>query len=103
MDLAIDTSTESSGRALLTLTGALDLESRVRLIARSQEVLASGPTAIVLGMAGVSFIDSTGLGAVVEIARSADDLGATFAISDPSDRVVRLLGLTGLDQEWTVE
>jgi anti-anti-sigma factor len=48
-------------------------------------------------------MDSTGIGALIDLAREADDHGKTFAIEEPSQRVLRILTLTGLQDAWTAQ
>lgn len=102
MDLEL-AATDEGGRAVLALTGAVDVESRVKLRAACMETLDEGPVGLVLDMSGVTFMDSTGIGALVEVGRSAQDAGVTFTIRRPSPRVVRILQATGLIDAWEVE
>ena len=100
MDLELAPETTASGGVVLTMAGALDLESRGRLLSESFQQLSAGPTRFELDMAGVDFIDSTGIGAIVEVAQRAEELGIEFAIRRPSPRVVRILKVTGLSDQW---
>jgi anti-sigma B factor antagonist len=102
MDLDIASRTDDSGRAVLVITGAIDLQTRDRLIAPAQEAMTSSSDGIILDLAGVDFMDSTGIGALVEISREASDAGADFSIQNPSDRVLRILEITGLTQAWDI-
>jgi anti-sigma B factor antagonist len=103
MDLELRSSVDPAGRATVTLVGSLDLESRGQLIETAGELLKAGPVGLVLDMAEVTFIDSTGIGAIVDLSHSAEELGMTFALARPSSRVVRILEITGLSQEWTID
>ncbi len=46
-------------------------------------------------------MDSTGIGAFVELSRDAEDREASFSIRNPSARVQRLVELVGLTDLWT--
>jgi anti-anti-sigma factor len=104
MDLTISVDKDSSGRAVLGLEGALDLQSRAALLDvanAAREV--DGVTGLLLDLSGLDFIDSTGLGAIVGLAGEADEAGLTFALRDPSARARRILEVTGLLGAWPIE
>ena len=101
MDLDITERPDDSGRAVLVVTGSVDLASRVRLLEAGHAALRrEGCHGLVLDLQGVGFVDSTGVGAFVELAADAEDRGATFEIRSPSARVQRLLEVTGLSETW---
>jgi len=103
MDLTI-TQAESGGKCVLHLTGSLDLVSRDEMLAAGNRALGEEQFAgVVLNLAEIGFIDSTGIGALVELSRSAEDAGKSFALQDPSARVRRVLNLTGLEGHWAEE
>jgi anti-sigma B factor antagonist len=102
MDLDIAESGEDAGRAVLVVSGSVDLLSRTRLLETGHAALRrDGCRGLVLDLAGVRFVDSTGIGAFVELASEAEDRGATFEVRSPSPRVERLLEVTGLADSWT--
>ncbi len=104
MELNVDTEVLASGDLVITLIGSLDLASRGELIAAATDVLKSAAGhKLSLDLAGLTFIDSTGIGAIVETAGMAADNGCAFALRDPSARVLRVLQLTGLAELWPVE
>lgn len=103
VDIDVTTATEGQA-AVVTVQGAVDLASRGVLIEQGTKALTLADTnALVVDLGGVTFIDSTGVGALVELAGQADDIGRDFTIRHPSDRVVRILDVTGLLQLWTIE
>ena len=51
-----------------------------------------------LDLAGLTFCDSTGLGAFVALHRQATSVGATFALAGPGKRIADLFTLSGIDQ-----
>jgi anti-sigma B factor antagonist len=104
MELTITRVVDDEGRPALQVVGAIDVQSRDELITAGQSQVASpSEDALVLDLSGVTFMDSTGIGALVELAREAADAHRDFIISRPSKRVIRVLELTGLLQEWAVE
>lgn len=103
MQIAIDVATDEFDRSVLTVRGAIDLQTRDELLRVAKEVLADGTPAVVLDLGAVGFIDSTGIGALVELSRDAEDVDAGLVLRRPSDRVLRILQLTGLTEAWTLE
>jgi anti-anti-sigma factor len=104
MDLAIAERVDSRHRHVLSLTGSLDLSSRQVLHSSAAAALSAPETSeLVLNLAGVNFLDSIGIGALVELARDAEEAGVAFALQDPSDRALRVLTISGLLDTWPIE
>ena len=102
MDLHIDEREDGPGITVLTVQGSIDLESRPRLLDAGRLALRrEGAVGLVLELADVGFVDSSGIGAFVDLARQAEDSDLSFAIRDPSPRVLRVLQVTGLAHLWT--
>lgn len=103
MDLTITEQANDKGARTLVLTGSLDLASKPALAEAGRVVLLQdGAFKLTLDLAGVSFIDSSGLGTLIELAGLASDRGCSFALRSPSRRVQRVLDLTGLSDTWDV-
>ena len=103
MEIAIEPGADEQGRAVLAVTGAVDLQTRTELVAAGRKALAASPSALVLDLNAVTFIDSTGLGALVELGHDAEDGGGALVIRNPSPRVVRILEISGLPDAWPTE
>jgi anti-anti-sigma factor len=56
-----------------------------------------------LDLAGVTFIDSSGLGVLVALARDAADGGGSIRLDQPSHSVMRLLQITRMTEMFGVE
>jgi anti-sigma B factor antagonist len=103
VQITINVSTDEFDRSILVVRGAIDLQTRDELLRVAKEVLAEGTPALVLDLEGVNFIDSTGIGALVEIGHDAEDVDAGLVLRKPSERVRRILQLTGLTEAWVLE
>lgn len=86
--------------AELTPEGSVDLVSRRQLVDEGTQVLQEHGS-LTLDMHAVDFMDSVGIGALVELAKVAESLGGTFAVVRPSTPVQRVLAVTGLSDAWT--
>lgn len=76
----------------LLLTGEIDSYTAPEL----SERLAGDPPVEVLDLAGVTFIDSSGLRVIVEAHQSRLAAGARLVLRSPSAAVQRLLEISGL-------
>lgn len=83
-----------------TLTVALRGEIDVRTVdavrAELAAAVAARPAAIVVDLAGLTFVDSTGLGALVSGFQRARRAGVTFRLANPQPAVRQILVLSGL-------
>jgi anti-sigma B factor antagonist len=82
--------------ALLTATGELDLYAAAQLHDALGPLVEREPTALIVDLSGVSFIDSTALGELVGAAKVMRSNGAAFVVVSSDPRIVRLLEITGL-------
>lgn len=92
-------------RAVLSLAGELDLATVPSLRDAALEALSVvGCTALVLELAGLTFLDSTGLGCWIELRNRAEEAGQAFvleAVPPTARRTVTIAGLAplfGLDR-----
>lgn len=100
MRLDLVEKTDTAGERVLELVGSLDLTTRQAFIDTGMGMLDGG-SRLLLDMTQVTFIDSTGIGALVELMRVADTREARVEISGRSARVERVLEATGLDVAWS--
>ena len=84
-----------SSRPVVAVSGEVDVYSAPALRDGLTELLESG-TSVVVDLTEVGFLDSTGLGALVAARNDAEDQDAELVLRAPSDRVRRILDVTGL-------
>jgi anti-anti-sigma factor len=93
----VQTRLSVDGTMMVELSGELDLASvpalRDRLLV---DVLTMRPTDIVVDLEPVSFMDSTALSALISMRRTAEGIGASLRVVNPSPFAARLLNITGL-------
>ncbi len=87
--------------AVVIAQGELDVASSPRLLDALGE-LGGAAGAVVIDMAGVGFMDSSGLRALLDCERSCRDAGRPFALARPTDSVRRVLELVDLLDTLTV-
>ncbi len=85
-------------RCVLALTGEVDLDVADDLIQLGHLGLDEAEvTILVLDLAGVTFMDSTALGAMIGLHNTAERCGKRVALANVPDRVHRLLSITALE------
>jgi len=88
--------------AVLALTGDADLASAVSLRASLTEATATTPSWLVLDLAGLDFIDSTGLGVLVGALRRVRAGGGDLRVAAAPPGIARVFSVTGLDRVFGV-
>jgi len=80
----------------VVVAGELDMTAAFKLEPEVDRLLAApGAQRLVLDLAGVTFVDSAGLGALLAIRERTQDLGVGFALVNPSAAVRRMLEWSG--------
>src|SRR6266849_4392030 len=85
-----------AGIAIATVRGEIDISTVGTLSEHLGRLARKNPQRLVIDLAGVSFIDSSGLGGFVRI-RKALPPDCLVVIRSPQRRVRQLFKITGLD------
>ncbi len=85
----------TDGTATLSLQGEIDILTVEQLRVALGDAVAAQPQVIVVDMAQVAFIDSTGLGALISGFQRARDGGIGFRLARPGSNVRQILVLSG--------
>ncbi|MEX2394995.1 MAG: STAS domain-containing protein [Actinomycetota bacterium] len=97
MDLLI-TQSESGKTRTVRLEGSCDLATAPTLKAALQPLVPPDVESVVLDLAKLEFIDSTGLGVVLGSMRRLREGGGTLEITGAAGIVKRVLEITDLDK-----
>ena len=98
-ELKIVTTTEGDV-SVVQVAGELDANSADRLRSAFDEVFAGGSPTVVADLAGVSFIDSSGLSVLIYAYKQAGERDGGLTVRSPSDTVKRLLDMTGQSERF---
>lgn len=82
---------------LFRLTGLLDAFSEPNFVKVLGKCVEEGPKNVVLDLSKIDFIDSSGLGALVQIAKQAQNAGGTLQIATNA-RVTQTVKMVRLDK-----
>ena len=96
---------QSDGDVLIaTISGELDHHGAVAVRTLiDAEIRARRPKKTVLDLAGLDFMDSSGLGLIMGRHTLMRGLGGTLTLRRPNERVVRIFKLAGLERIVTIE
>ena len=98
MDDTLSMSVEMHGPScVVRLAGELDVSSTAGLRALlTEQVVDEGRVHLVVDLTGLTFMDSSGLGALVRAQRQARGLRGSFAVVCDEGPVLRVMSVTGL-------
>ena len=98
MILQVDVDKPNPGVAVVRYTGALTLGTSLHTAdAQLQKTIKDGAAKVVLDMAGVPYMDSAGLGTLVQASGIAREQGGELRLCGVSARVAELIKMTRTD------
>jgi anti-sigma B factor antagonist len=100
--LEVSTSKLEGGVCVLTVRGELDRDSTHILSAAADAALDSGTVRLVLALAELTFCDSSGLRAFVEVHRRAAGRGGSLHLAEMRPPVATIIQLVNLDRMLAV-
>ncbi|MFL5907343.1 MAG: STAS domain-containing protein [Solirubrobacterales bacterium] len=89
------------GPSVVSLAGELDLSTIPRLEGRLFEELRTRP-GVVVDLTRLSFIDSSGIGLLIQAFRADGDRGGMCTVISPRSQVERVFALAGIDRALPV-
>jgi anti-anti-sigma factor len=95
-------STSDSGILTLTMSGRLDGDTTEQFGEVLNRCIDQGDHKIILDIAGVDYVSSVGLRALMVGAKRVAPLGGKIAICAPHARVLKLLELAGFTKILTI-
>jgi anti-anti-sigma factor len=86
------------GRTLVRVAGDLDLETAPKFLAAVGPDLDTGTGGLVVDLSRVTFIDSSGLSALIRVNQRMSAAGRELSIIAPGPSAAKIFEITGLDQ-----
>jgi anti-sigma B factor antagonist len=96
MDVTTDMT--HGGVTVVRPQGRLNMAAAPQLRAVLSDLAADGRARIVVDLSAVTFIDSSGLGALIGGLKQARQSDGDLRIAAPTEQVLTVLGLTNLDR-----
>lgn len=88
---------------VVRVSGEVDIQTSSILDNQLQQVLGDGAVSIVVDLAGVAFLDSTGLSVLVAGLKRCQAAGGTLQVVSPRPHVRRVFEVTGLTDVFQME
>jgi len=98
MDIDVEQPAEQPSVAVLRLRGRLDMLSAGSVRERLREVVAGGRHHLVVDLSGVSFVDSSGLSALISGLKQSRQAGGDLRLVNPAQQARLVLQVTALDR-----
>lgn len=98
MSLEISIEPREGGKAVVELQGRLDLLSAAALKQKIAGAVADGHPRLVVNLEKVTFIDSSGLGALISGLKSARVAGGDLRIAQPDKQASYILEVSTLNR-----
>jgi anti-sigma B factor antagonist len=83
--------------AILILRGEIDLQVSPSLVQTGEQALLAGPAELVVDLSGTTFLDSGGIGAIVQLRNRALESDTRVILRPGPANVMRVLEIVGLD------
>ncbi len=100
-DLGLAVSTQSN-RTVVTVSGEIDLATQGQLRGQLNDLVVAGKVDLVLDLSGVTFVDSTGLGALIGTRRRVHAFHGSLALVIPDESVMKVFTITGLEKVFAI-
>jgi anti-sigma B factor antagonist len=91
-----------AGAHIISVRGEIHVSTAPQFAERLSAAIDSGKTSVVLDMAGVEFIDSTGLSVLLNGLRLVTQMQGRMAIVCTNPTVLRLFQITNLDDTFDI-
>jgi anti-sigma B factor antagonist len=89
---------DDTGRSVVEVTGEVDLTTADNLSSSLDQAIDGGGGDVVVDLAGVVFLDSTGIAVLTRAWRRLEGTDRVLSVRHPADNVRRVLEICGLDR-----
>ncbi len=101
VDLDLQTSRQGDA-GVLSLRGEIDVYTAPLLRQALVDLIGEGATNVVVDMSQVDFLDSTGLGVLVEGLKRVKTRGGEFGLVVTQDKILKIFDITGLNKAFPI-
>jgi anti-sigma B factor antagonist len=93
---------ERNGHSTLIVTGQIDMANAGTFRRQLLAVAADAHSPAFVDLSAVTFIDSSGLNALVAVRRSLEETDTSLVLLNPSPACQRVLEITGIDKIFEI-
>lgn len=101
VELSVATRREGA-HTIISVTGEIDVYTAPTLRERLNEVVAHGQYQLIVDMAGVDFLDSTGLGVLVGGLKRARSHEGSLQLVCDQEKILKVFRITGLTKVFPI-
>src|SRR5256885_3348772 len=101
MELSLSTRTVA-GHRVLEVGGEIDVYTAPQLRERLISLVEGGDRHVIVDLARVEFLDSTGLGVLVGALKRLRGVDGELSLVCAQERLLKIFRITGLDREFTL-
>ena len=101
VDIEIEHRTEAVWE-VLDVAGEVDLSTAPALRSRIEQVVDGGARRLVVDLADVSFMDSSGLSVLVAGFKGMREAGGEMVVVCPNTSIAKIFSITGLDRVFSI-
>lgn len=91
------------GTAVIMLIGALDVDGTAELATVLDPILGEGPTEVILNFSRLTFVDGSGIAALISAQHRLSMIGRHLTIRSPKPLVLKVFETTDLTDYLNVE
>jgi anti-sigma B factor antagonist len=102
MELTIEQKPLAAECDVVTLTGRLNGANAPELKKKIKQIVDAGKKKLILDLSGVTFIDSSGLSALISGFKCAREAGGFFRLSSLRDQTANVIKLMMLDRVFDI-
>ena len=84
------------------VAGAVDIYTATQFKEPIEKLIEAGTKEIFLDLTDLSYIDSTGIGILIELRKGSMSKNLNMTLINPQKNIVKLLQLTGVDQIFSI-
>jgi anti-sigma B factor antagonist len=89
--------TQDGAAPVIIVVGEFAITGTERFWAHVSEAVEARPVSLTIEARGLTFIDSSGLAAMVRAREAATGAGVAFRVSEPSPPLLRIVEISGLE------
>ncbi len=101
MDLNVEVE-KRDGFAIVNVSGEVDVFTAPKLREQLINAVEEGERRIIVGLEGVEFLDSTGLGVLVAGLKRVKTHGGSLAVVCTRERILKIFRITGLTKVFPI-
>jgi anti-sigma B factor antagonist len=95
--------TNAGNIPIVAISGEVDVYSAPALKDKITELVGAGEHTLIVDLGNVTFLDSTGLGVLVEARTATAEAGGSLPLVCTQQRVLKLFTITGLDGVFSIQ